>query len=97
MFEAITIGRGHCGYCGEWGAVAILDAPHARPPAAVATCERCARATAKAADLLGLIRKAKAPPPKKARKGPQSRASALPLHPAKEAVSSLVPLGDPSP
>ena len=48
MFEAITIGRGHCGYCGKWDAVAILDAPHARPPAAVSVT-----ATAAAGYCLG--------------------------------------------
>ena len=91
MFERITIGRAHCGFCGTWGLVAVLDAPNEKPPVEVATCERCIRAAVKAADLLALVRKAKAPPPKKARNRAQSPAKGDLRPPPASAVSSLVP------
>ncbi|SRR6266705_5205156 len=95
MFERFEVTRARCWFCGTYGPVVGLPAKGTGTDESVDACERCLRATGKAADLLTLIRKAKAPPPKKARKGSQSRASDPPLHPAKEAVSSLVPQGDP--
>jgi len=91
MFERIGIGTGHCQFCGTYGPVAVLaaDDPGVRPE--VESCERCIRAAVKAADLLKVLRQAKAKPPKKARNRAQSRQTAPLPHPSPEHTSSLVP------
>ena len=75
MFETIGVGREHCHFCGEYGPVAelysLVDPPENNVPA----CEKCIRAAVKAADLLKVLRQAKAKPPKKART-PTKRAPA---------------------
>jgi len=75
MFETIGVGREHCHFCGEYGPVAelysLVDPLENNVPA----CEKCIRAAVKAADLLKVLRQAKAKPPKKART-PAKRAPA---------------------
>jgi|SRR6266568_8237013 len=86
MLERITIGRDHCGFCGNWGLVAYLDA--VIPPGRkvdVAICERCARAVPKAAELLKTIRAAKSP---KAKKPPSKARKSRPAHPSANADPS---------
>ncbi len=67
MFERIGIGTGHCHFCGGYGPVAVLFKVGAGVGADVEACEKCIRAAVKAADLLKVLRAAKAKPPKKAR------------------------------
>ena len=78
MFERVELARERCVFCGTYGQVAGLPTTPGDMQGPVDACEKCLRATGKVADLLALLRKAKAPPPKKTRKGAQSSATAPP-------------------
>ncbi len=97
MFERIGIGTGHCDFCGGYGPVAVLQCDDLHGKKDVEACERCIRAAVKAAELLGLIRKAKAGPPKKVRKATKPRVDAHRSDRPAGAVSSLVPPSEDEP
>ena len=94
MFERVELTWAHCWFCRKYGQVAGLKVTLGSYKECVDACEKCLRTTGKVAYLLALLRKAKAPPPKKARKGSQSSGTAPPRPPKAEAVSSLVPEDD---
>ena len=91
MFERIGVGTGRCDFCGTYGLIAVLQHADGNPGENVEACERCIRAAQKAADLLKVLRQAKAKPPKKARNRAQSRASGPLPHPRPQDTTSLVP------
>jgi len=97
MFERITTGRDHCMLCGSWGPVAYLPVKVMPGEVDVAVCERCIRASVKAADLLKLMRDAKDPKRKRTPNKTRKPASEAPRStepyrgPSKHEVGSLVP------
>jgi len=97
VFERIGIERAHCCFCGTYGLVAVLVADSERSHVDVAGCERCWRATHKAADLLHQLRppapsKGKRTPNKTRKPASEAPRSTEPYRgPSKHEVGSLVP------
>ncbi len=104
MFREIGIATGHCGFCREYGTVAVLVAALGEREEKVPGCERCWRATGNAANLLRLVRLGKSPKakatPKKNRKPGRGQPSAIQAHrdgPEHGEGSSLASVADASP
>ncbi len=73
MFREIGIATGHCDFCGDYGTVALLAVTKPKAFEHVQGCERCWRATGRAADLLRVVRLGKAPKAKHTPKASRSR------------------------
>src|SRR6266545_947592 len=97
MFERIAVDRDHCGWCGEYGPVAVLYGVGDLAGHGVVGCEKCIRAAGKAAELLRVPRQAKASKgkatPKKARKPPVGQPEPVTAYrrPGEHEVGSLIP------
>ena len=74
MFDVIGVTRGHCEFCGQYQELAVLPEYPEENGHDTRGCERCWRAAHKAADLLALLRVAKAPKGKAIPKKPRRRA-----------------------
>ncbi len=101
MFEQITIERGHCTLCNAYGlAVSLPLGGHPQLDGPL-VCERCLRASVKAADVLRVLRVAKSPKGKRTPNKTRKPASEAPRStepyrgPSKHEVGSLVPAADP--
>ncbi len=100
MFEKVGVGRGSCQFCRAYGPVAVLYAEQPNHVGDAVTCERCIRAAQKAAELLRVLRQAKAPKgkatPKKARRPPVGQPEPVTAYrrPGEHEVGSLIPAAD---